>query len=99
MRARVLALLLSCLLLPLSALALEPGERVAPFTLLDQRDRPYTFDDQLQVLAVVHLSIGCRCPRWRLSRANVSRPSPCSTSGISPIPSTISCRCCWSPAA
>ncbi|MBB2898100.1 FAD/FMN-containing dehydrogenase [Pseudomonas sp. AS2.8] len=58
MRAGVLALLLSCLLLPLTALALEPGERVAPFTLLDQRDQPYTFDDQLQVLLVARSMSG-----------------------------------------
>ena len=58
MRARVLALLLSCLLLPLSALALEPGERVSPFTLLDQWDQPYTFDDQLQVLLVARSMSG-----------------------------------------
>lgn len=58
MRAGVLALLLSCLLLPLTALALEPGERVAPFTLLDQRDQPYTFDDQLQVLLLARSMSG-----------------------------------------
>ena len=34
------------------ALALEPGERLAPWTLLDQFDRPYTLDERLQVLLV-----------------------------------------------
>jgi len=58
MRARALALLLVCLLLPLTALALEPGERIAPFTLLDQRDQPYTFDDRLQVLLVARSMTG-----------------------------------------
>ncbi|MDR6678776.1 FAD/FMN-containing dehydrogenase [Pseudomonas oryzihabitans] len=58
MRARGLALLLSCLVLPLTAFALEPGERIAPFTLLDQRDRPYTFDDRLQVLLVARSMTG-----------------------------------------
>ncbi|OEC37022.1 FAD/FMN-containing dehydrogenase [Pseudomonas sp. 21C1] len=43
--------LLLCLLAS-SALALEPGERLAPWTLLDQYDQPYTLDNQLQVLLV-----------------------------------------------
>lgn len=58
MRGRALALLLSCLLLPLTALALEPGERIAPFTLLDQHDQPYTFDDRAQVLLVARSMTG-----------------------------------------
>ncbi|WP_156115006.1 FAD/FMN-containing dehydrogenase [Pseudomonas sp. ML96] len=35
-----------------AAMALEPGERLAPWTLLDQHDQAYTLDDQLQVLLV-----------------------------------------------
>jgi len=48
---RTLTTLLLCLLAS-SALALEPGERLAPWTLFDQHDQPYTLDDQLQVLLV-----------------------------------------------
>lgn len=45
------ALLLLCLL-STAALALEPGERLAPWTLLDQHDATYTLDDQTRVLLV-----------------------------------------------
>lgn len=34
------------------AAALEPGERLAPWTLLDQHERAYSLNDQLQVLLV-----------------------------------------------
>ncbi|MBZ9664199.1 FAD/FMN-containing dehydrogenase [Pseudomonas sp. LMG 31766] len=39
-------------LLSTTALALEPGERLAPWTLLDQHDAPYTLNDQARVLLV-----------------------------------------------
>lgn len=39
-------------LLSTAALALEPGERLAPWTLLDQHDAPYTLNDQARVLLV-----------------------------------------------
>ena len=39
-------------LLPLWAQAIEVGERVAPWTLLDQFDQAYTLDDQAQILLV-----------------------------------------------
>lgn len=39
-------------LLPLWAHAIEVGERVAPWTLLDQFDQAYTLDDQAQILLV-----------------------------------------------
>ncbi|MGU9830591.1 MULTISPECIES: FAD/FMN-containing dehydrogenase [unclassified Pseudomonas] len=39
-------------LLPLWAQAVEVGERVAPWTLLDQFDQAYTLDDQAQILLV-----------------------------------------------
>lgn len=39
-------------LLSTAALALEPGERLAPWTLLDQHDAPYTLNDQTRVLLV-----------------------------------------------
>ena len=45
-----LALLL--ILLPAWAQAIEVGERVAPWTLLDQFDQAYTLNDQAQVLLV-----------------------------------------------
>ncbi|WP_044872154.1 hypothetical protein [Pseudomonas sp. LFM046] len=43
--------LVLCLLTSLSQ-ALELGERLAPWTLLDQYEQPYSLDDQLQVLLV-----------------------------------------------
>lgn len=45
------ALLLLCLL-STAALAVEPGERLAPWTLLDQFDAPYTLNDQTRILLV-----------------------------------------------
>lgn len=39
-------------MLSTAALALEPGERLAPWTLLDQHDAPYTLNDQTRVLLV-----------------------------------------------
>jgi hypothetical protein len=39
-------------LLPLWAQAVEVGERVAPWTLLDQFDQAYTLDDQAKILLV-----------------------------------------------
>ncbi|UUY08527.1 FAD/FMN-containing dehydrogenase [Pseudomonas sp. J452] len=33
-------------------MAVEPGERLAPWTLLDQFEQPYSLDEQLQVLLV-----------------------------------------------
>lgn len=40
-------------LLPMWAQAIEVGERLAPWTLLDQFDQAYTLDNQAQVLLVV----------------------------------------------
>jgi hypothetical protein len=45
------ALLLLCLL-PTAVLALEPGKRLAPWTLLDQHDVPYTLNDETRILLV-----------------------------------------------
>ncbi|MEE4997937.1 hypothetical protein V2K22_14415 [Pseudomonas alliivorans] len=39
-------------LLPLTANALQTGERLAPWTLLDQYDQPYTLNNQTQTLLV-----------------------------------------------
>ncbi|MEW6461499.1 MAG: FAD/FMN-containing dehydrogenase [Pseudomonadota bacterium] len=44
-------LLLLCLL-PSVALAMEPGEHLAPWTLLDQFDAPYTLNDETHILLV-----------------------------------------------
>lgn len=45
------ALLLLCLL-STAVLALEPGERLAPWTLLDQHNVPYTLNDETRILLV-----------------------------------------------
>ncbi|WP_106805188.1 FAD/FMN-containing dehydrogenase [Pseudomonas sp. S5D5] len=45
-------LLLLLALLPLCAQAVEVGERLAPWTLLDQFDQAYTLNDQAQILLV-----------------------------------------------
>ena len=42
-------LLLLCLMSSV-ALAMEPGERLAPWTLLDQFDAPYTLNDETHIL-------------------------------------------------
>ena len=44
-------LLLLCLMSSV-ALAMEPGERLAPWTLLDQFDAPYTLNDETHILLV-----------------------------------------------
>ncbi|MFF7710341.1 FAD/FMN-containing dehydrogenase [Pseudomonas sp. NPDC007930] len=45
--------LLTCLLcLPLAAHALETGQPLAPWTLLDQFDKPFTFGSDTQLLLV-----------------------------------------------
>jgi hypothetical protein len=38
--------------LPFAANALEVGDKLAPWTLLDQYDQPYTFGDDAQILLV-----------------------------------------------
>jgi hypothetical protein len=45
------ALMLLCLL-STAALALELGERLAPWTLLDQHDAPYTLNEETRILLV-----------------------------------------------
>lgn len=44
--------LLFLALLPLTANALQTGEHLTPWTLLDQYDQPYTLNDQTQTLLV-----------------------------------------------
>ena len=53
-------LLLGLVLLVGSAQALESGERLAPWTLNDQFDRPYTLDDQLHILLVARSMDGAK---------------------------------------
>lgn len=53
------ALLLLCLL-STTVLALEPGERLAPWTLLDQHDAPYTLNDETRILLVARDMDGAR---------------------------------------
>jgi len=48
---KILAVFLLALL-PVGAQAVEVGERLAPWTLLDQFDQAYTLDNQAQVLLV-----------------------------------------------
>ena len=47
-------------LLPLWAQAAEVGERLAPWTLLDQFDQAYTLDDQAQILLVARSMDGAK---------------------------------------
>lgn len=42
------------------AQAVEVGERLAPWTLLDQFDQPYSLDNKLQVLLVAHSMAGAK---------------------------------------
>ena len=54
---------LAVLLLALSATcaqAVEVGERLAPWTLLDQFDQPYSLNDELQVLLVARSMAGAK---------------------------------------
>lgn len=44
--------LMLLILVPCAAQALEVGDRLAPWTLLDQFDKPYTFNEQTQTLLV-----------------------------------------------
>lgn len=53
-----LMLLVGLLCVP--AMALEPGEKLAPWTLLDQFEQPYTLDDELQVLLVARDMAGAK---------------------------------------
>lgn len=53
------ALLLLCLL-STAVLALEPGERLTPWTLLDQHDVPYTLNDDTRILLVARDMAGAK---------------------------------------
>ena len=43
-----------------TSMALETGERLAPWTLLDQHDQAYTLDDQAQILLVARSMDGAK---------------------------------------
>ncbi|MCL7461234.1 FAD/FMN-containing dehydrogenase [Pseudomonas sp. NW5] len=51
---------LALALLAAPALAVEPGERLASWSLQDQFDRPYTLDDSLEVLLVARSMEGAK---------------------------------------
>ncbi|MNN48145.1 hypothetical protein D3C81_1626080 [compost metagenome] len=53
-------MLLGLALLAATVQALETGERLAPWTLSDQFDQPYTLDDQLHVLLVARSMEGAK---------------------------------------
>ena len=61
------ALLLS--LLPLLATAMEPGEPLAPFTLLDQHDKAYTLSADTRVLLVARDMDGAKLVKAALADA------------------------------
>lgn len=55
---RMLALLLGMMMWWGTVQAMEPGERLAPWTLLDQYDRPYSLDGRLRLLLVARSMAG-----------------------------------------
>ncbi|MBF8757692.1 FAD/FMN-containing dehydrogenase [Pseudomonas guariconensis] len=59
------ALLLS--LLPLLAHALEPGDTLAPWTLLDQYDQPYSLDADTRILLVARDMDGAKLVKAALA--------------------------------
>jgi len=54
-------------LLPLLANALQPGQRLAPWTLLDQHDQAYSLDADAQVLLVAHDMEGAKLVKAALA--------------------------------
>lgn len=63
---RYAAALLFCLI-PLLANALEPGDKLAPFTLLDQYDQAYSLGDDTQVLLVARDMDGAKLVKAALA--------------------------------
>ncbi|MFK0033156.1 FAD/FMN-containing dehydrogenase [Pseudomonas monteilii] len=61
------AIALLCSLLPLLANALEPGDKLAPFTLLDQYDQAYSLDAGTQILLVARDMDGAKMVKAALS--------------------------------
>ena len=62
----VIALL--CSLLPLLANALEPGEKLAPWTLLDQHDQAYSLDNSTHILLVARDMDGAKLVKAALAQ-------------------------------
>ncbi|AXQ47850.1 FAD/FMN-containing dehydrogenase [Pseudomonas sp. SAR267] len=56
-------------LLPLLAHALEPGERLAPWTLLDQYDQPYSLKPDTHILLVARDMEGAKLVKAALADA------------------------------
>jgi len=54
-------------LLPLLANALQPGQTLAPWTLLDQHDQAYSLDADAQVLLVAHDMEGAKLVKAALA--------------------------------
>ncbi|BAW23579.1 MULTISPECIES: FAD/FMN-containing dehydrogenase [Pseudomonas] len=61
-----IALLFS--LLPLLANALEPGEKLAPWTLLDQHDQAYSLDNSTHILLVARDMDGAKLVKAALAQ-------------------------------
>ncbi len=61
------AIALLCSLLPLLANALEPGDKLAPFTLLDQYDQAYSLDAGTQILLVARDMDGAKMVKAALA--------------------------------
>ncbi|SFP30490.1 hypothetical protein SAMN05216229_101392 [Geopseudomonas sagittaria] len=53
-------ILLGLALLAAGVQAVEPGERLAPWTLSDQFEQPYTLDDDLRILLVARSMEGAK---------------------------------------
>ncbi|MBV4531157.1 FAD/FMN-containing dehydrogenase [Pseudomonas sp. SWRI107] len=56
-------------LLPLLAHAVEPGQRLAPWTLNDQYDQPYTLNEEVRVLLVARDMDGAKLVKAALADA------------------------------
>ena len=67
-------------LLPLWAQALEVGERLAPWTLLDQFDQAFTLDSRTQTLLVARSMDGAKLVECRAAgpAQRLSGGPPCS---------------------
>ncbi|MDI3371468.1 MULTISPECIES: FAD/FMN-containing dehydrogenase [Pseudomonas] len=61
------AIALLCSLLPLLANALESGDKLAPFTLLDQYDHAYSLDTGTQILLVARDMDGAKMVKAALA--------------------------------
>ncbi|EKT4561394.1 FAD/FMN-containing dehydrogenase [Pseudomonas putida] len=55
-------------LLPLLANALEPGEKLAPWTLLDQHDQAYSLDNSTHILLVARDMDGAKLVKAALAQ-------------------------------